>query len=234
MTLGPVGQKISVKLSAAFAPLGLDVIDESSQHQGHSGARPDGESHFRVRIVAEAFRSKSRVEQHRMVNAALAEELKERVHALAIEAAAPNYEFIDIAPDDGRFKELLAAAKLSAADLTGKAKRYVGILDAKGKLMSAGGFEKCGTDMLLCSVAVDPALRGRKLGRTIVGKLLGMAGDEGVHDVYLLTNTAADFFAALGFEKISRDRVPAAVAATSQFSGKACASAQAMRARLNA
>ena len=70
-------------------PAALEVIDESHQHAGHSGARSDGESHFRVRIVAEAFRGKSRVDQHRMVNAALAEELKERVHALAIQASAP-------------------------------------------------------------------------------------------------------------------------------------------------
>ena len=89
MLQGPVGQTIAAKLDAAFAPLLLEVIDESRQHHGHGGARPDGESHFRVRIVAEAFRGKSRVDQHRMVNAVLAAELKERVHALAIEASAP-------------------------------------------------------------------------------------------------------------------------------------------------
>ena len=89
MLQGPVGQTIAAKLGAAFSPLLLEVIDESHQHHGHSGARPDGESHFRVRIVAEAFRGKSRVDQHRMVNAVLADELKERVHAVAIEAAAP-------------------------------------------------------------------------------------------------------------------------------------------------
>jgi BolA protein len=87
--LGPVGQRISAKLSQGFAPQALEVIDESHQHAGHSGARPDGESHFRVKIVSEAFRGKSRVEQHRMVNAALAEELRDRVHALAIQSSAP-------------------------------------------------------------------------------------------------------------------------------------------------
>lgn len=87
--LGPVGQRITKKLSDAFAPVALQVIDESHHHAGHSGSRPDGESHFRVVISAEAFRGKSRVEQHRMVNAALAEELKERVHALAIQSSAP-------------------------------------------------------------------------------------------------------------------------------------------------
>ncbi len=90
MILGLVGKSLEARLQAAFAPIALEVIDESSQHQGHAGARPDGESHFRVRIVAAAFKGKSRVEQHRMINQVLALELKERVHALAIEAAAPK------------------------------------------------------------------------------------------------------------------------------------------------
>jgi BolA family transcriptional regulator, general stress-responsive regulator len=87
--LGPVGLRITKKLRESFAPAALEVIDESHQHAGHSGSRPDGESHFRVVIVAEVFRGKSRVEQHRMVNAVLAEDLRERVHALAIQSSAP-------------------------------------------------------------------------------------------------------------------------------------------------
>ncbi|HLA01134.1 MAG TPA: BolA family protein [Aestuariivirga sp.] len=90
MILGLVGKTLEAKLHAAFAPTSLEVIDESAQHQGHAGARPDGESHFRVRIVSAAFKGKSRVEQHRMINQVLTLELKERVHALAIEAAAPK------------------------------------------------------------------------------------------------------------------------------------------------
>ena len=89
MILGPVGQIIATKLTQRFIPSYLEVIDESHQHHGHAGARPDGESHFRVKIVAEAFRGTSRVERHRMVNEALAAELKERVHALAVEASPP-------------------------------------------------------------------------------------------------------------------------------------------------
>ena len=90
MILGPVGQTIAAKLTQRFVPAFLEVIDESHRHHGHSGARPDGESHFRVKIAAEAFRGKSRLERHRMVNETLAAELKERVHALAIEAKAPD------------------------------------------------------------------------------------------------------------------------------------------------
>ena len=87
--LGPVGQSIARKLQAAFAPASLEVIDESHRHAGHAGARPGGESHFRVRIMAEAFRSKSRIEQHRMINGVLSQEIAEGVHALAIQSAAP-------------------------------------------------------------------------------------------------------------------------------------------------
>ncbi len=83
--MGPVATLLETKLKAAFSPMLLQVIDESNLHHGHSGAHPSGESHFRVRISAAGFAGKSRVEQHRMINSALAAELKARVHALAIE-----------------------------------------------------------------------------------------------------------------------------------------------------
>ncbi len=81
---------ITDKLTRAFAPQSLDVVDESHQHAGHAGHRPGGETHFRVHIVAEAFRGKSRLERHRMVNETLSGELAGGVHALAIHAAAPG------------------------------------------------------------------------------------------------------------------------------------------------
>ena len=90
MALGPLGTNIKDKLTRAFQPQLLDVIDESHLHAGHTGSHPEGESHFRVKIVSEAFAGKSRVDTHRMVNAALAQELKTRVHALAIQASAPK------------------------------------------------------------------------------------------------------------------------------------------------
>ena len=82
--------QIAEKLSTAFAPQSLDVVDESHQHAGHAGARPGGQTHFRVHIVAEAFRGKSRIERHRMINQALSSELAGGVHALAIHASAPD------------------------------------------------------------------------------------------------------------------------------------------------
>ena len=87
MELGPVGLNIKAKLEKAFSPKYLELIDESYMHAGHAGAHAQGESHFRVKIKADAFAGKSRVQQHRMVNEALADELKQRVHALAIETA---------------------------------------------------------------------------------------------------------------------------------------------------
>ncbi len=81
----PVRDDIVAKLSAKFAPSHLEVIDESSRHQGHSGSRPEGETHFRVRIGAAGLAGKSRVAQHRAVMETLDHELKSGVHALAIE-----------------------------------------------------------------------------------------------------------------------------------------------------
>ncbi|MEI2384580.1 BolA family protein [Breoghania sp. JC706] len=80
--------RIEEKLTRAFAPTVLGVIDESDRHAGHSGWKEGGETHFRVEVVSKAFEGKSRVEAHRMVNEALAEELKNGVHALAIKASA--------------------------------------------------------------------------------------------------------------------------------------------------
>lgn len=89
---------IEEKLAAAFSPQRLAVINESHLHAGHHHADSShhgtfdgtGETHFRVRIVAEAFAGMSRIERHRSINALLADELKAGVHALAIEPAAPG------------------------------------------------------------------------------------------------------------------------------------------------
>jgi len=85
-----VATRIRDKLTAAFAPQRLEIVDESAQHAGHAGARPEGESHFRVEIVAAAFAGKSRVERQRMVYAVLADELASDVHALALKLMTPD------------------------------------------------------------------------------------------------------------------------------------------------
>ena len=81
---------ITDKLREAFLPESIEVQDESHLHEGHAGHRPGGETHFRLHIVSAAFKGKSRIERHRMINAALDAELKGSVHALAIHAQAPG------------------------------------------------------------------------------------------------------------------------------------------------
>ena len=83
-------QIITNKLREAFLPESLEVQDESHLHEGHAGHRAGGETHFRVYIVSQAFKGKSRIERHRMINTALADELAGGVHALAIHASAPG------------------------------------------------------------------------------------------------------------------------------------------------
>ena len=80
---------IAQKLSAAFGPVELSVEDESAKHAGHAGSRPEGETHFRVRIVSDAFEGVSSVERHRRVYAALAGELKSHIHALSLTTLTP-------------------------------------------------------------------------------------------------------------------------------------------------
>ncbi len=87
----PIRAGIEAKLTAALAPRSLAVIDESHHHAGHGHHHhPEGETHFRVEIVSDAFDGKSRIERHRMINALLSDELAGRVHALAIGARTPS------------------------------------------------------------------------------------------------------------------------------------------------
>jgi stress-induced morphogen len=85
-----VESNIREKLTAVFAPAALRIVNDSARHAGHASSPGTGESHFSVYVVSAAFSGKSRLERHRMVNAALAEELSGKVHALAITALAPG------------------------------------------------------------------------------------------------------------------------------------------------
>ncbi len=75
---------------AALKPARLDIQDESAQHAGHAGSRPEGGTHWQVRIVSEAFRGKTPVARHRMVYEALGDLMDRDIHALRIEAFAPE------------------------------------------------------------------------------------------------------------------------------------------------
>ena len=85
-----VADRLRTSLEDALRPMRLEIIDESARHHGHAGARPEGETHFRLLIVSEAFSGRSRIERQRMVHAAAAELLRSRIHALSIQALTPE------------------------------------------------------------------------------------------------------------------------------------------------
>jgi BolA protein len=89
-SLGPVGQEIAARLQAALNPQQFAISNDSASHRGHMGDDHSGESHFSVDIVADVFTGKSRLARQRLVNDALADLLREKVHALAIRARAPG------------------------------------------------------------------------------------------------------------------------------------------------
>jgi BolA family transcriptional regulator, general stress-responsive regulator len=82
-------QRLRQRLEACFAPLELVIEDESRFHAGHAGAA-GGHGHYRVRIVAEAFRGVGPVARHRLVYAAVGDMLQSDIHALAIDASPPQ------------------------------------------------------------------------------------------------------------------------------------------------
>jgi BolA family transcriptional regulator, general stress-responsive regulator len=84
-----IAHAIRDRLTGALAPARLDLVDDSARHAGHAGARPGGESHFRLTIVADAFRDRSRLDRQRMVFAALGDLMRTDIHALAITALTP-------------------------------------------------------------------------------------------------------------------------------------------------
>jgi BolA protein len=88
--MGAIFEAIHDKLTAAFSPTRLEIVDDSDRHAGHSGATPGGESHFNVLIEASAFEGSPKVARQRMVYKALELELSGPVHALSVKALAPG------------------------------------------------------------------------------------------------------------------------------------------------
>lgn len=85
-----IEQQMRLKLMEALEPVRLDLINESEMHAGHRGSPGTGHSHFRLLVVAEKFKGLSRLARHRLINEILAEELSGKIHALAIQAHAPD------------------------------------------------------------------------------------------------------------------------------------------------
>lgn len=85
-----IADRIRLKLNAALEPTRLAVADESHRHAGHHGAKPEGETHFRLEIVSAAFAGQTRIARQRIVYGILAEELAGPVHALQLTTLTPE------------------------------------------------------------------------------------------------------------------------------------------------
>lgn len=81
-------ERIRDILTEVFSPSALDVIDDSHKHAGHAGARPEGETHYTIKIVAAEFEGQSRVATQRAILAALKPEFETGLHALSIKASS--------------------------------------------------------------------------------------------------------------------------------------------------
>jgi amino-acid N-acetyltransferase len=134
-----------------------------------------------------------------------------------VKPAAPPIAISAAAPDDvTAIAGLLREAELPYEDFAGHLAHFL-VARREGAVVGAVGFERHGRNALLRSLVVAPALRGNGLGDQLVRRLAAVARRKGVERFYLLTTTAAAFFAGRGFQKIARRAVPAAIAATQEF-----------------
>ena len=127
---------------------------------------------------------------------------------IAISVAAPD--------DAAAIAALLRAAGLPHEDFAGHLAHFL-VARREGTVVGAVGFERHGRSALLRSLVVAPALRGNGLGDQLVRRLAAVARRKGVGRFYLLTTTAEAFFAGRGFQRVARQAVPAAIAATREF-----------------
>jgi arsenate reductase len=141
------------------------------------------------------------------------------------EEGAPFLKDRRVAPDDAGLAAALAAEGLPVDDLTDAGRTFYTFSTLDGATVGYGGFELLGEHVLLRSVAVLPALRGKGLGRNIVPLLLYRAYREGARTAWLLTNSAAPFFEKIGFKVVDRQAAPGAVLATRQAASLCPASA---------
>jgi amino-acid N-acetyltransferase len=123
---------------------------------------------------------------------------------------------------------LLAAAELPLEGVA-KAPGNFLVAEVDGRVIALGGLEAHGPDALLRSVAVAGAHRGRGLGTAIFDQLWQRAIAVGYDGVYLLTTTAEDYFACLGFDRIDRAEAPSAIRRSAEFRDLCPASAVLMR-----
>jgi amino-acid N-acetyltransferase len=122
------------------------------------------------------------------------------------------------ANDKEKVLDLLKRAELPVQDLTDQ--KMENFMIAKGKdgsIIGVVGIELCQKTGLLRSLAVHPAHRGTGLGKLLTGKIESFAKHNGIRTLYLLTMTAADFFAKLGYQLTQRDNLPESIRKTAEF-----------------
>ena len=126
------------------------------------------------------------------------------------------------------FRRWLSDVNLPTADLSGPGKHYFRLMDGD-RCCAYGGFEARGAHALLRSIVVEGPQRGHGYGRTLVNGLVAEAKKAGLRDVYVLTESAAPFFAALDFMPSARESAPVEIATTEQFAVLCPATAKLMR-----
>ncbi len=124
--------------------------------------------------------------------------------------------------------DLLKESKLPYNDISLKDNLFVAYYNDSGHLVASGGLEFYSGHSLLRSIAIEEKERGKSLGRQVVHDLLNRAKGKSINNVFLLTETAHDFFIKLGFRDINRDQVPPEVLASSEFTSVCPVSAACM------
>jgi amino-acid N-acetyltransferase len=120
-----------------------------------------------------------------------------------------------------KLQKFLKTNKLPHQDITEgittKGRVFLGYYDEAGELIGSGGLEMYGNSALLRSVAVKENSRGKELGKKIIDDLVSQARNSNINNIFLLTETAKDFFSKKGFTIVSREEVPSQVRASSEF-----------------
>jgi len=124
-------------------------------------------------------------------------------------------------------ERLLTANSLPLEGVREALKDFV-VAESGGDIVGVAGLEICSDDALLRSVAVSPDWRSKGVGRALVTRTIADAEARGIRALYLLTTTAEDYFPSFGFAKIAREKIPAGIRTTTEFTTTCSASATAM------
>ena len=130
--------------------------------------------------------------------------------------------------DWSRIRSLLAACELPSTDVAAGQQDFI-VAEADGGIVGAIGIELFGAEGLLRSLVVDPDARRRGVAADLCARMLAHAGNAGVETVYLLTNTADQYFASLGFVTVDRTDVPEPIRSTAEFRTLCPSTARCMR-----